>query len=167
MTKPPMLYYPRGITLPFAAVVSRKRNPSVMVPIFLMNRVSSCDGSHAWTEFQPIAFTAEQDGKSLLCQCKRSAKPPFCDGSHKAITQDELDADQGLESVWYKVAEPNVMQAGEVRSVQAGAKTIALTYINERYGSLDNACPHQGGPLSEGSIECDGDECLLRCPWHG
>ena len=27
----------------------------------------------------------------------------------------------------------------------------------------DNRCPHQGGPLGEGSIE----NGLLRCPWHG
>jgi thiamine pyrophosphate-dependent acetolactate synthase large subunit-like protein/nitrite reductase/ring-hydroxylating ferredoxin subunit/CDGSH-type Zn-finger protein len=126
-----------------------------------------CDGSHAGTEFQPIAFAAEKAGKSFLCQCKRTANPPFCDGSHKEITQVELDADQGLESVWYKVAGPDEMQTGEVRSVQAGAKNIALTYFHERYGALDNACPHQGGPLSEGSIECEGEDCWLRCPWHG
>jgi len=126
-----------------------------------------CDGSHQGTDFQPLAFTAEKDGEAFLCQCKRSSNPPFCDGSHKAITQEDLDADQGLETVWYKVAEPNALQAGEVRSVQAGSKTIALTYFNDEYGALDNACPHQGGPLSEGSIECEGDECWLRCPWHG
>jgi thiamine pyrophosphate-dependent acetolactate synthase large subunit-like protein len=28
---------------------------------------------------------------------------------------------------------------------------------------LENHCPHQGGPLGEGSIE----NGLLRCPWHG
>ena len=32
-----------------------------------------------------------------------------------------------------------------------------------RYGALDNHCPHQGGPLGEGTIE----NGLLRCPWHG
>ena len=29
--------------------------------------------------------------------------------------------------------------------------------------ALDNHCPHQGGPLGEGSIE----NGVLRCPWHG
>ena len=69
--------------------------------------------------------------------CKRTSNPPFCDGSHKAITQEELDANQGLEVVWYKVAEPNALQAGEVSSVQAGSKTVALTYFNGEYGALD------------------------------
>lgn len=126
-----------------------------------------CDGSHKDTEFQPQAFTAEKDDKVFLCQCKRTSRPPFCDGSHKAITQEDLDADQGLESVWYKVAESNEQKEQEVRSVQAGSKTVALIFFKGEYGALDNACPHQGGPLGEGSIECEGDDCWLRCPWHG
>ena len=44
-----------------------------------------------------------------------------------------------------------------------GRRTIALTHCDGRFGALDNHCPHQGGPLGEGSIE----NGLLRCPWHG
>jgi len=33
---------------------------------------------------------------------------------------------------------------------------------------MDNRCPHQGGPLGEGSIEIgENGQCWLRCPWHG
>lgn len=33
---------------------------------------------------------------------------------------------------------------------------------------MDNRCPHQGGPLGEGSIETGvDDQCWIRCPWHG
>jgi thiamine pyrophosphate-dependent acetolactate synthase large subunit-like protein len=38
-----------------------------------------------------------------------------------------------------------------------------MTRFDGTYAALDNACPHQGGPLGEGSIE----NGWLRCPWHG
>ena len=52
---------------------------------------------------------------------------------------------------------------GRVKSVTLGTETLCLTHFNGTYAALDNKCPHQGGPLGEGSIE----NGLLRCPWHG
>ena len=127
-----------------------------------------CDGSHAGSEFEPLAYTPESGGRQFLCQCKRTEKAPLCDGSHKAIGQAELDAQEGLKTVWYRVADSGDMQDGEVRPVQAGTRTLALTRFDGQYAALDNACPHQGGPLAEGSIEPgEGGQCWLRCPWHG
>ena len=65
--------------------------------------------------------------------------------------------------VWHRVADADALEDGRVTTVQAGHRSIALTRIDGRYGALDNHCPHQGGPLGEGSIE----KGLLRCPWHG
>ncbi len=127
-----------------------------------------CDGSHKGSGIKPVVFKVEEDGRQFLCQCKRTGKPPYCDGSHKRITQEDLDADQGLETVWVKVAGPDDLADREVRAVQAGSKTIALTRLGDAFGALDNACPHQGGPLGEGTIDCDDKgDCWLRCPWHG
>jgi pyruvate oxidase len=42
-------------------------------------------------------------------------------------------------------------------------RTVALVRCGARLGALENRCPHQGGPLGEGSIE----NGWLRCPWHG
>jgi thiamine pyrophosphate-dependent acetolactate synthase large subunit-like protein/nitrite reductase/ring-hydroxylating ferredoxin subunit len=45
---------------------------------------------------------------------------------------------------------------------------MALTNIDGEFTAMDNRCPHQGGPLGEGSIEVGADgQCWLRCPWHG
>ncbi len=44
-----------------------------------------CDGSHACTEFTPMAFTPEESGKAFLCGCKRSKNPPYCDGAHTKL----------------------------------------------------------------------------------
>jgi thiamine pyrophosphate-dependent acetolactate synthase large subunit-like protein/nitrite reductase/ring-hydroxylating ferredoxin subunit len=64
---------------------------------------------------------------------------------------------------WFKVAELDELDDGRVKTVQAGHHSLALTRVGDRYGALDNRCPHQGGPLGEGSIE----KGMLRCPWHG
>ena len=42
-----------------------------------------CDGSHAGTGFEPLAYKAETDGEEVLfCGCKNTKTPPFCDGAH-------------------------------------------------------------------------------------
>ncbi len=64
---------------------------------------------------------------------------------------------------WIKVGEIDELEDGRVKTVVAGRKSLALTRCAGTYGALDNHCPHQGGPLGEGSIE----NGLLRCPWHG
>jgi thiamine pyrophosphate-dependent acetolactate synthase large subunit-like protein/nitrite reductase/ring-hydroxylating ferredoxin subunit len=64
---------------------------------------------------------------------------------------------------WHKVAEPGAVPEGRVITVTVGRRSLALTHHDGKYGCLDNHCPHQGGPLGEGSIE----KGWLRCPWHG
>ena len=61
------------------------------------------------------------------------------------------------------MAAQDVPDEGRVRSVVVDGRSIALTRCGGRLGALENHCPHQGGPLGEGSIE----QGLLRCPWHG
>ncbi|WP_432410879.1 thiamine pyrophosphate-binding protein [Rasiella sp. SM2506] len=66
--------------------------------------------------------------------------------------------------VWYKVLDNrNTLPEGRVQTVIAGYQDICLTHFKGKFSALDNKCPHQGGPLGEGSIE----NGLLRCPWHG
>ena len=65
---------------------------------------------------------------------------------------------------WIKVLEnKEALQEGRVMTVTAGHKGICLTHYEGKISALDNKCPHQGGPLGEGSIE----KGMLRCPWHG
>ncbi len=64
---------------------------------------------------------------------------------------------------WHPVAPQDVPEEGRVRSVVVDGRSIAMTRCSGRLGALENHCPHQGGPLGEGSIE----KGLLRCPWHG
>uniref|UniRef100_UPI00286DB9E1 thiamine pyrophosphate-binding protein n=1 Tax=Nocardioides sp. TaxID=35761 RepID=UPI00286DB9E1 len=67
------------------------------------------------------------------------------------------------EGRWHPVNPVDVPEEGRVRSVTVDGRSIALTRCGQTLGALENHCPHQGGPLGEGSIE----KGLLRCPWHG
>ncbi len=69
---------------------------------------------------------------------------------------------------WHRVAALDELPPGRVKTVTAGVHSMALTNIDGNYTAMDNRCPHQGGPLGEGSIERGADgQCWLRCPWHG
>lgn len=69
--------------------------------------------------------------------------------------------DQGL--TWHKAVDAGDLDEGEVTTCPVGLKTVALTRLDGRYGAIDNRCPHQGGPLGQGTLEND----KIRCPWHG
>ncbi|MFN2324042.1 MAG: thiamine pyrophosphate-dependent enzyme, partial [Trueperaceae bacterium] len=66
-------------------------------------------------------------------------------------------------SSWRRVLELDQLPAGRVTTVTVDHRTYAATHVDGGYGLLDDRCPHQGGPLGEGSIE----KGWLRCPWHG
>ena len=70
--------------------------------------------------------------------------------------------------VWHKVADPDTLAEGRVTTVTAGTTSLALVHFAGQYTAMDNRCPHQRGPLGEGSLEQGVDgQCWLRCPWHG
>ncbi len=71
--------------------------------------------------------------------------------------------DRNREINWHRVADLDELPEGRVKTVHVGNRSLALTHYQGAYGALDNRCPHQGGPLGEGSIE----KGWLRCPWHG
>jgi len=64
---------------------------------------------------------------------------------------------------WHRVLGPGALGEDRVTTVTAGRRSLCITRSGDQYGALDNHCPHQGGPLGEGSIEGG----WLRCPWHG
>ena len=66
--------------------------------------------------------------------------------------------------IWHKVLDnKNALLENRVMTVNAGHTQVCLTHYKGKYNAITNKCPHQGGPLGEGSIE----NGLLRCPWHG
>ncbi len=78
--------------------------------------------------------------------------------------RESADSTAGGEPLtWHRVAVEGEVPEGRVKTVAAGHHTFALTHFEGQYAALSNRCPHQGGPLGEGTIE----KGMLRCPWHG
>ena len=78
-------------------------------------------------------------------------------------TDDTKRNERSTKRSWEKVLNPDELAEGRVQAVTCRHQTVCMTHFKGKYAALDNKCPHQGGPLGEGSIE----EGLLRCPWHG
>lgn len=69
---------------------------------------------------------------------------------------------------WISVGHEGDLPEGRVKTVTARTVSICLSHFDGKWAAMDNRCPHQGGPLGEGSIETGTDgKCWIRCPWHG
>ena len=69
---------------------------------------------------------------------------------------------------WIKVGHVKDLPEGRVKTVTARTTSICLSHFEGQWAAMDNHCPHQRGPLGEGSIEKGSDgKCWIRCPWHG
>ncbi|WP_420013050.1 thiamine pyrophosphate-binding protein [Tateyamaria sp.] len=70
--------------------------------------------------------------------------------------------------VWISVGHTGDLPEGRVKTVTARTTSICLSHFDGQWAAMNNHCPHQRGPLGEGSIERgEDDKCWIRCPWHG
>ena len=53
--------------------------------------------------------------------------------------------------------------AGDVRVVQCGERSLAVSNIDGELFAIDNVCTHDGGPLGEGRLQ----RGRIVCPRHG
>jgi nitrite reductase (NADH) small subunit len=60
------------------------------------------------------------------------------------------------------VADLDDMPPGSVRAFFVGRFEVALFHVAGAFYALENACPHQGGPIAEGWVE----GLTVVCPWH-
>src|ERR1051325_2825546 len=63
---------------------------------------------------------------------------------------------------WVDVGAADELKTTPLRRISVQNRDIALSFRDETFGALSNACNHVGGPLGEGRL--DGD--YVTCPWH-
>ncbi len=57
----------------------------------------------------------------------------------------------------------DALRDGAAVAVDIGGRTYALLRIDGKVAAIDGLCPHEGGPLAEGTVQ----NGTVTCPWHG
>ena len=66
------------------------------------------------------------------------------------------------DTKWVRVTQCENIPLREGRSVRIDTHEIAIFNLGDRFFAIDNACPHKGGPLSEGIVSGN----TVVCPLH-
>jgi nitrite reductase (NADH) small subunit len=74
------------------------------------------------------------------------------------MTSDHMNPEH-----WAAITSAENIPPREGRAVQIGDAEIALFNLNGRYVTIDNRCPHKGGPLCDGIVS----GTAVVCPLHG
>jgi len=61
-----------------------------------------------------------------------------------------------------RVADVAAVPPGSSRVVSVGRYDVALFNVGGTFYALENACPHQGGPIVDGWVQ----GLTVSCPWH-
>ena len=68
-----------------------------------------------------------------------------------------------IENKWTRVTRVENIPPREGRAVTIGATEIAIFNLDGRFLTIENACPHKGGPLCDGIVS----GAIVVCPLHG
>ncbi|MEM7196421.1 MAG: Rieske 2Fe-2S domain-containing protein [Pseudomonadota bacterium] len=71
--------------------------------------------------------------------------------------------EKNRESDWRKVGSAEKLQAKGKLKVRVNGRQIVIFDTASGLRACDNQCPHEGYPLSEGTV---AGECTLTCNWH-
>jgi nitrite reductase (NADH) small subunit len=67
----------------------------------------------------------------------------------------------GLEG-FTRVARADEIPQGGAKVVEVNSRAIAVFNVSGTFYAIYNICPHQGGPLGEGTLKGH----TVSCPWH-
>ena len=64
---------------------------------------------------------------------------------------------------WVNIAKTSEIEPGQNIVVKFNGENIAIFNTGKEFYAINNTCPHQGGPLNEGTPAGE----VVTCPWHG
>lgn len=84
------------------------------------------------------------------------------------MTTATVREESAIDSVdpWCAVLRYEELESRQVVVVRPAGKQIALFMTPGGVRACNNRCPHEGYPLSEGTLAGDEESCALTCNWH-
>ena len=67
------------------------------------------------------------------------------------------------KNTWTRITITDSVPPREGRSVQVGGLDLAIFNLSDRFVTIENQCPHKGGPLCDGIVS----GTTVICPLHG
>lgn len=67
------------------------------------------------------------------------------------------------ETVWTAITKVENIPPREGRALKIGGDELAIFNVNGRFLTIENSCPHKGGPLCDGIVS----GTTVVCPLHG
>jgi len=62
-----------------------------------------------------------------------------------------------------RISSVSDLPQGRGRTFRVGGRSVAVLREGDRIVAVDDACPHMGASLADGTLESG----VLTCPWHG
>jgi nitrite reductase/ring-hydroxylating ferredoxin subunit len=125
----------------------------LMVPAYIESEEGPDDSVTDHLGIDEASLQEEVAGATPACPTEREA------GRQTGGGIGVMTANQTTKVRACTVAE---LAEGCGKLVTINGKALALFRLGERVVALDAECPHEGGPLQEGTIE---EGCVV-CPWH-
>ena len=66
-------------------------------------------------------------------------------------------------SNWTAITNTENIPPHEGRAVEIGGRQLAVFNLGDRFATIENQCPHSGGPLCDGIVS----GTAVVCPLHG
>jgi nitrite reductase/ring-hydroxylating ferredoxin subunit len=94
--------------------------------------------------------------------------PARWDSAHRARTaHGSADDGRGRERLemprFVKMATLDELPPGAAKEIEYEGRVYAIFNVDGVVSAIDGICPHQGGPLADGSLS----GTTVTCPWHG
>ncbi len=99
---------------------------------------------------------------AAVAEPPKPAEPAIPLHEDTKVEMQAVVSEPPVASEWISVATMDELVEGKGKHVQAGVKQVALFKVGDRVYATEAACPHQGGPIADGTLE----GLNVTCPWH-